>query len=237
MGRMSLLGWLRGGSDEVGWDDLVRRVVDAIAEQGRYGARGRMAFPAQVEVHLEVAGGGAAVARTFLADSAFDRAVGAELANRCDAAASDLPLRDYLVAEGSRTRVRVVEGAVRPWQVLIEGGDRDGAAIALAAAPEQIRFGRGEWHGGDRQTRNDLVVAIEVEFVSRRAGRLWRIGNRLEVEALDQGDDLQVRRRDGSTTRPARTASGRVPVASEEVVELGDGRADGRAVRLRFRRD
>lgn len=236
MARMGLLGWLRGGSDEVGWDDLVRRVVDAIAETGRYGARGRIAFPAGVEVHISIAGGGAAVARGFVEDAAFDREVGAQLANRCDCAAADLPLREYEVEEGPRTRVSITEAAVRPWTIRIEGGDRDGVELALDGAQEEIRFGRGEWHGADRHVRNDLVVAVEAEFVSRRAGRLWRVGNRLEVEALDQGDDLQVRRADGSSVRPARTASGRVPLTGEDAVELGEGRPEGRAVRLRIRR-
>jgi len=231
---MSLLGWLRGGSDEVGWDDLVRRVVEALAGHAQFGARGAIAFPAQVEVHIEVAAAAVAVARDFVAQPDFDRQVAAQLANRCDCAESDLPLRDYHVSEGSKTRVRIAEGAVRPWSVRVEGGDRDGFAAELAVQ-DVIRFGRGEWHGAERQARNDLVVAEAAEFVSRRAGRLCRSGNRLEVEALDQADHLVVRRADGATIRPARTASGRVALADGDAIELCDPRAEAeRVIRLRL---
>jgi hypothetical protein len=236
MQPMSLLGWLRGGSDEVGWDDLVRRVAEAIAEQARYGARGRLAFPAEVEVHIEVAGGGAAVARDFAGQAEFDRAVGAQLANRCDCPIGDLPLRDYRVEEGGRTRITVVEAASRPWAIVVEGGDRDGVEVRLPVGQDELRFGRGEWHGADRGARNDIVASANGEFVSRRAGRLFRVGNRLEVEALDQADDLLVRRSDGTTVRPARTASGRVSLAAGDAVELVDGVSGGRLVRLQVRR-
>lgn len=232
---MGLLGWLRGGSDEVGWDDLVRRVVEAIAAQAQFGARGRIAFPAQVEVHIEVAASAVAVARDFAAQADFDRQVAAQLANRCDCAEADLPLRDYHVEEGGRTRVRIEEGALRPWTVQVEGGDRDGTALELPVQ-DVIRFGRGEWHGGERQAKNDLVVCGEAEFVSRRAGRLCRTGNRLEVESLDQADHLLVRRADGSTVRPVRTPSGRVSLAPGEVIELCDSRIADRVIRLRLGR-
>ncbi len=233
---MSLLGWLRGGSDEVGWDDLVRHVADAIAQQAHYGPRGQTAFPAEVEVHIEVAAAAVAVARDFAGQADFDRAVGARVANRCDCAVGDLPLRDYRVEAGDQTRVTVVEAASTPWRVLIEGGDRDGAEVGLPAGKDEFRFGRGEWHGGDRAARNDIVVCASSDFVSRRAGRLFRVGNRLEVEALDQADHLVVHRADGAPVRPARTASGRVALAADDAVELVDGGATGQVVRLRVRR-
>src|SRR5262245_43558713 len=52
------VGWLssllRGGSDELGWDDLVRNVIDAIAAHRRYGPRGEAAFPPHVVVRITV---------------------------------------------------------------------------------------------------------------------------------------------------------------------------------------
>jgi hypothetical protein len=70
--------------------------------------------------------------------------------------------------------------------------------------------------------------------VSRRAGRLWRAGPGFEIEALDQGDGLVVRRAAGEAIRPARTARGRLAVRDGDAIELGDGH--GRAVRLVVRR-
>jgi hypothetical protein len=94
----------------------------------------------------------------------------------------------------------------------------------------ELRFGRGPWHGVDRQIPNDLVLCEKTEFVSRRAGRLLHDGAHLEVESLDQGDHLHVRRATGETVRPARTASGRVALREDDVIELVGG--PGEAVRL-----
>ena len=33
---MGWLGWLRGGSEELGFDDLVKRVAEALAKLARY---------------------------------------------------------------------------------------------------------------------------------------------------------------------------------------------------------
>jgi len=226
-----ILGWLRGGSDELGWDDLVRRVVDRIAPLAHHGPRGGVTFPAQVEVRITVATGSAEVVQRFVAAPAFDREVGAVLANRCDCPPAALPPRSYRVAPGERDAIEVSEGQAPRWQLRVEGGDRDGAVLELPAGAGELSFGRGEWHGPDRQLRNDLVVCEQIAFVSRRAGRLHRTGARVEVEALDQGDLLVVRRRGGTSLRPTRTPTGRVALEPGDAIELGEG-GGGRAVRL-----
>ena len=229
------MGWLsgliKGGSDELGWDDLIRRVVAAIAQLAHDGAKGARVFPPAVIVKLEVAEGSVAVVQGFVDDPRFDREVGAGVANRCDVAATDLPLRSYVVAAADEVAVIAEPGAVPGGlELLIEGGDRAGAVLPLPPGRTELTFGRGEWHGGPAHVRNDLVVCEKNDFVSRRAGRLFRVARMLEVEALDQRDLLLVRRASGEVLRPARTARGRVAVGAGDVIELADGRGD--AVRL-----
>ena len=64
------MGWLsdllRGGGDELGWDDLVRRIVDAIAALRHYGPRGEVAFPDDVIVRITVPEGTTAVVQGFI---------------------------------------------------------------------------------------------------------------------------------------------------------------------------
>lgn len=231
--RRWLSDFLRGGSDELGWDDLIGRAVKAIAALARYGERGRVAFPPYVLVRVEVAEGGVGVIQSFIEHADFDARVGAALANECDCSPADLPVREYSVSSAPVTSVTASEGPPRVWEVVVEGGDHGGRVLVVPPGGREVRFGRGEWHGGDRTCRNDLVVCGASEFVSRKAGRLIPSGRALEVEALDQGDALAVRRKDGSTIRPARTAKGRVPLAAGDAIELSDGR--GRAVRLFLR--
>lgn len=223
--------WLSGGSDEVGWDDLVRRVVRAIAPLGRYAQRGRRAFPPDVAVEIEVDGGDLEIVRGFLEDPQFDAEVGASLANVCDCEPSTLPLREYAVHASDRHRVRAMPGLPRAWSVEVAGGDLSGSTVTLPTGLREIRFGRGEWHGTDQHVRNDIVVCRESQFVSRRAGRLTHAGHHLEVEALDQGDSLLVRRETGEVIRPARTAKGRVVIRAGDAIELAGGAA-GESVRL-----
>lgn len=226
-------GLLRGGDDELGWDDLVRRVVEAVAALAHRADRGRVAFPAEVAVRIVVAEGSLAVLEGFLAKPELDREVEARLANRFDCAPSALPVRGYVLSAGDRTSVVATEAAGRVWELAVEGGDLSGRALALPPGADELRFGRGEWHGPDRQVRNDLVICEKTEFVSRRAGRFSRTGHQLEVTALDQGDALLVRKADGEVVRPARTARGRIAVRPGESVELVDGR--GGALCLTFR--
>lgn len=225
------MGWLsdllRGGSGELGWDDLIRRSVDALAALRHYGPRGEAAFPPDAVVRITVPEGAAAVVGGFLDRPELDREIAAALANRCDVAADALPAREYVLSVADRTSVTASEGAPRAWRLAIAGGDLDGQALALPAAWTELAFGRGPWHGADHGARNDLVVCERSEFVSRRAGRLYRAGHQLEVEALDQGDELVVRRASGEAIRPARTARGRAVVRSGDAIELGDGRGGG----------
>jgi hypothetical protein len=229
-----LKGMLQGGGDELGWDDLIRRVVDAVSALRRHGPRGEVAFPDAVIVRITVGEGGAAVVQGFADRPDLDRAVGAALANKHDVDPSALPLREYVVSIADRTTVTATEGAPRTWQLAIGGGDRDGQAVALPAGWSELAFGRGPWHGADHGAKNDLVVCDKTEFVSRRAGRLYRAGHVLEVSSLDQGDDLVVRRASGETIRPARTARGRAVLKEGDAIELSDGRSG--VVRLLLQR-
>lgn len=232
------MGWLsdllRGGQRELGWDDLVRHIVDAIASLHRHGPQGEAAFPPDVVVRITVLEGGEAIVRGFLDRPELDRAVAAGLANRCDAGADALPARDYVLSVADRVSITATEGAPRTWRLAIAGGDLDGHVLTPPDGWAELAFGRGPWHGPDHAARNDLVVCEHTEFVSRRAGRLYRAGNRLEVAALDQGDALVVRRASGEAIRPARTARGRTAVGAGDAIELGDGR--GEPVRLLVQR-
>ncbi len=219
-----LKSWVKGGADELGWDDLLRRTVKAVADTAHYGARGAVSFPPDVDVVISATPEKAQIAREFVQQAAFDRELGAQLVNRCDCAAADLPLRSYAVEEGERFDVRAVprDGGAPTWQLRVEGGDFDGQTLPLPARTE-IRFGRGRWHGGDRQVTNDLIVSEACSYVSRRAGRLIPSGHVFEVESLDQGDLLFVCRAGGDTLRPSRSASGRAALRAGDIVELSDG--------------
>ena len=225
-----LKGMLRGGGDELGWDDLIRRVVDAVAALRRYGPKGEVAFPDEVNVRITVAEGSVGIVQGFIDRPELDREVGAALANKCDVDTGALPVREYMVSVADRTTVTASEGAPRSWQLAIVGGDRDGQLVALPAGWSELALGRGQWHGADHGAKNDIIVCEKTEFVSRRAGRLYRAGHVLEVASLDQGDELVVRRAAGETIRPARTARGRAVLKVGDAIELGDGR--GATVRL-----
>jgi hypothetical protein len=221
---------LRGGANELGWDDLIRAVVDEIAKLRRYGARGEVVFPMEVVVRITIGEGSVDVVQGFVDRPELDREVGAALANRCDVAIDQLPLREYAVSAADRTTISVTAGTLKAWQIRVDGGDRSGSTLSLPSGWTEAAFGRGEWHGGDQHARNDLIVCEHTEFVSRRAGRLYRVGHLIEVASLDQGDQLIVKRTSGEAVRPARTARGRVSVRPGEAIELSDGR--GGIVRL-----
>jgi hypothetical protein len=232
------MGWLadllRGGDDELGWDDLIRRTVEEVAKLRTYGPRGEIVFPEDVVVRITVREGSVAVVQGFIDRPELDREVAAALANKCDVAREALPAREYVVSVADRVSVTAGEGVAKTWRLVIAGGDRDGHTLALPASWSELAFGRGPWHGADHGAKNDLVVCDKTEFVSRRAGRLYRAGHQLEVAALDQGDELVVRRSSGESVRPARTARGRAIVRPDDAIELGDGK--GGAVRLLVQR-
>ena len=212
------MGWLsdllRGGGDELGWDDLIRRIVEAIAPLKVYGPKGEPTFPDEVVVRITVAEGSRAVIQGFIDKPELDREVGAALANKCDVAVQLLPTREYVVSAADRTSIIATEGAPRPWKITITGGDAD-TVVTLPPSWDELQFGRGV---------NDIKVCEKTEFVSRRAGKLFRAGHQLEVAALDQGDELVVRRESGETVRPSRTSRGRAVVKPGDTIELGDGR-------------
>lgn len=232
------MGWLsnmlRGGTGELGWDDLVRGIVDAVAALRSYGARGDVAFPPDVLVRITVPEDRVRIVQSFIDRPDLDREVGAALANRCDTRVDALPAREYAVSAADRVAITAAEGAPKAWRLVISGGDRDGESLVLPASWSELAFGRGTWHGPDHGARNDLIICERTEFVSRRAGRLFRVGHQLEVASLDQRDELVVRRASGETVRPARTARGRAVIGPGDAVELGDGR--GGAVRLLVQR-
>lgn len=215
---------LRGGTNELGWDDLIRRVVDEVFRLKRFGARGETVFPMEVVVRITVGEGSLATVQGFVDRPELDREVSAALANRCDVSIEQLPRREYLVSPADRTTVLVAEGAPQAWQLVVEGGDRAGTTHRFAVGWSEAAFGRGEWHGADQHARNDVVVCETTEFVSRRAGRLYRAGHLLEVTSLDQGDQLIVKRPTGEAIRPSRTARGRAAVRPGDAIELTDGR-------------
>ncbi|MGE0546944.1 MAG: hypothetical protein AB7O24_04905 [Kofleriaceae bacterium] len=232
------MGWfadlLRGGHDELGWDDLVRAIEDAIFGVRRYGPRGELAFPDHVIVRITVVEQGATVMQGFVDRPELDREVAGRLANRCDVPVEALPAREYVLSVADRVSIVANEGIARAWRLLVQGGDLEGATIPLPAIWSELAFGRGRWHGADHGVPNDLVVCERTEFVSRRAGKLYRAGHQLEVASLDQGDELVVRRANGEVIRPARTARGRAVVKPDDTIELGDGR--GGALRLLVQR-
>ena len=232
------MGWLsdllRGGDDELGWDDLIRRTVEEVAKLRTYGQKGESVFPEDVIVRITVKEGGSAVVQGFIDRPELDREVGAKLANQCDVAIDALPTREYVISVADRISVTASEGIARNWRLVISGGDLDGQTLTLPPSWTELAFGRGPWHGADHGARNDLVVCEKTEFVSRRAGRLYRAGHQLEIAALDQADELLVRRAGGDTVRPARTARGRAIVKPDDTIELGDGK--GGAVKLLVQR-
>jgi hypothetical protein len=223
---------LSGGADELGRDDLLRRVVDGCFALKTFGARGAEVFPRSVLVRVQVASGAVELIRNLVEEPAFDREIEARLLNRMvDAQKRALPLRRYVVESGERDQVRVEEDGHGALVCLrIEGGDLDGRLLELLSARQEFRLGRGAWHGGDQRIPNDLVVTDSLVFVSRAAAVLRRAGTLFELESRDQRECLAVVRPTGERIRPALSASGRCLVQPGDCIELNDGR--GVAIRL-----
>jgi hypothetical protein len=214
-----------GGRDELSRDNLLRMVVDRIVGLREYGRHGEHALPPEVAVTVTAPAERVEVVRAFVTDAGFDREVEDELVNRLTGVARDaLPLRLYAVEAGEPVAVAAVgQRSGLAVRLKVQGGDRDGTVLVVVPGQRLVRLGRGLWHGPDQQERNDLVVSQSDSFVSRRAGRLRRVGAAWEVEALDQADCLVVVRPDGSRTRPHHTPDRWVAVRSGDAIELSDG--------------
>ncbi|MGE3544689.1 MAG: hypothetical protein AB7L28_12195, partial [Kofleriaceae bacterium] len=103
------MGWLadllRGGDHELGWDDLIRAIVESIDRLRRHGPRGEIAFPDHVVVRITVLEGTTAVVQGFHDRPELDRDVAGRLANRCDVAVEALPVREYVLSVADRVSV------------------------------------------------------------------------------------------------------------------------------------
>src|SRR5215211_7834235 len=134
-----LKGWLTGGADELGWDDLVARIAEAIAGHRQFGRKGVVAFPAELQVTVVVPSAHLELVRRFVGEPDLDRRVQTELANRCDCEPSALPLCTYSVHDGDQLDIRIEErAAIAAWQIEIVGGDRNGVRLALPSSQREL---------------------------------------------------------------------------------------------------
>src|SRR4029079_1321436 len=127
------MGWLsdllRGGDDELGWDDLIRRTVEEVAKLRSYGQRGETGFPEGVIVRITVPEGNVAVVQGFVDRPDLDREVSAALANKCDVATEALPAREYIVSVADRASVTASEGVAKAWRPMVLGGGSGGETL------------------------------------------------------------------------------------------------------------
>jgi hypothetical protein len=220
-------------SGELGQPDLLRKVTEGIAKLARHADRGLPVLPREVEVHVKVAHGSLQVVERFVQDPAFDQEVAARLLNELVRLRPEgLPLRRYFVEAGERTLVEVKEAPLRRYRLRIEGGDRNGTAVTLPQGRRDFLLGRGEWHGDAQDIVNDVVLSEGEKALSRRAARLHRSSQGLELESLDQRDALVVVRPDGERVRPVLAAGGRVVVGLGDRIEFTDGKQAVISVRL-----
>ncbi len=214
--------------------NLRRKIVDRILRLKRWGPKGAERLPPVVAVSIEVGEGSIEVVQSFVDDPELDREVEADLLNRLVKIRPDgLPVRLYnKVRPASRNRVDVQEAAEGNVAWLeIEGGDQDGMWHPITTSQAECRLGRGAWHGGEKLTRNDIMVSESDRFVSRRAAVLRRVGSGLAVEALDQGDDLAVVR-GSQRVRPTHVRGGAVAVRPGDVIEFNNGGSKTVKVRI-----
>lgn len=228
-------GALSGGEEELGREDLLRKVEDGLLALRRHGAGGREVFPPGVRVTVTVAEGSVHTLRTFVEEPTFERELEARLRNRL-VAPGPLPARRYVFEAGAAPRVEVQEDDSLLLAVLVvEGGDADGSRVVVDLGRKEIRLGRGRWHAeaqGDQRLLNDLVVTEEARFVSRAAAVIRRVGSLLELEPRAQGDFLLVIQKDGNQVRPALTASGKVRLQPGDRLDFHDGGAQHIHVRV-----
>ena len=90
----------------------------------------------------------------------------------------------------------------------------------------------GSGSGDSPGSVNDVVLSESEKAVSRRAARLHRSSQGLELEALDQREALVVVRPNGERVRPVLSANGRVVIGTEDVIEFTDGKQPVLRVRL-----
>lgn len=226
---------LAGGDDELGRDDLLRRVEEGVLALRRHGRHGKDVFPPAVRVQVTTKDRSLETLRAFLADPSLDRDLEARLLNRL-ATPDRLPVRAYVVTAGDTNAVDVVEDALAlQGTFVVEGGDRSGDRYLVELGRAEWRLGRGRWHqerADDQRLPNDIPVTDSAPFVSRAAALVRRSGAWLEVEARQQGDFLFVVRRDGTQVRPAVSSSGRVPLAAGDRLVFHDGEGAEIVVRL-----
>ncbi len=216
---------LSGGSEELGRDDLLRRVADGISRMRTWGAKGSELFPPAVVVKISVADASVSLIKEMVDDPAFDHEVEARLKNTLVRVTGvRMPVRRYEVREASENRIQVKEDSESAvTRLTIEGGDLDGQTLDMPTRQRVFRMGRGEWHGSDRVVPNDLVITNSDAFVSRAAAIIRRVGAFLELETRDQGEFLLLHRGDGARVRPAMTAKGRVLVRPGDSIAFTDG--------------
>jgi len=234
MGLKALLTGLgEGSAEELSQPDLLRLITDAFAKLARRDDKGVPILPREVEVQVNVGKGSVEVVERFVQDPAFDRELEARLLNELvRLQPENLPLRRYVVEAGDTNGVEIRELRPRKFHLRIEGGDREGARLPLPHGRRDFLLGRGEWHGDDPGSVNDLVLSESEKAVSRRAARLHRSSYGLELESLDQREALVVVRPDGERVRPVLSANGRVLVGPEDVIEFTDGKQTVLRVRL-----
>jgi hypothetical protein len=234
MGLKALFDGLgQGSADELSQPDLLRKITEEFAKLARHDDKGIPLLPREVEVHIKVGEGSVQVIERFVQDAAFDRELEARLLNELVRLQPEaLPLRKYIVEAAETTSVEVRELKPRKFRLRIEGGDREGARLPLPQGRRDFLLGRGEWHGDDPGSVNDVVLSETEKAVSRRAARLHRSSHGLELESLDQKEALVVVRPDGERVRPVLSANGRVLVGPEDVIEFTDGKQSVLRVRL-----
>jgi hypothetical protein len=234
MGLKALFEGLgQASADELSQPDLLRKVTDEFVRLARHDERGVPLLPKEAEVHIRVGAGSVQVIERFVEDPSFDRELEARLLNELVRLQPEaLPLRRYVVEAADTTSVEVRELKPRRYRLRIEGGDRDGARFPLPQGRRDFLLGRGEWHGDDPGSVNDVVLSESEKAVSRRAARLHRGSAGLEIEARAHRAGRGVGRPHRERVRPVLSANGRVVIGTEDVIEFTDGKQPVLRVRL-----
>jgi hypothetical protein len=219
--------WLHADRQELTRDDLVQRVVDGIADTRTFGPSGTILLPPglRITVGLPSDHPGRQLIASMLHQPGFDAEVGRSLANRLpDVSPHELPLRAYAVCEEDAINLKVTAAeGVLPARILIDGGDRNQAAIELASDQRRFHVGRGPWHGPDRSIPNEIIVTRRQNWVSRRAAVIDRNGANWTVSPRDQRECLTLIHPDGRRVRPWMTPRGQALLQDGDRLEFSDG--------------